>query len=367
MGDPPIPLTHDELTPAWLTAALRSSGAVRTARVVGFDAEPIGAGVGFVGDIARLRLLYDAEESAPATVIVKLPTMEPRRRMMGSAARLFEREIRFYRDIAPGIDVRAPRCYYAATSPEDGRHVLLLEDLAPAEPGDQLAGCSPERAEAAARMVARLHAAWWQRDELATLDWMPLLAGVHPSAEAWWDEMWQRCVDRVGGRMPPAALRIGERLGANAMWAMRQIDASPHTIVHGDYRLDNLFFGGDDARGGPAVVDWQLSTRGCAVYDLAYLLSGSMAPANRKRCEMDLIRAWHDELLARGVRGYSYEEAVRDYRLSVVVCLTFVTVMLNVVESADARALGLVDVVLDRSAAAVADLEVEELLPRGTG
>ena len=148
------------------------------------------------------------------------------------------------------------------------------------------------------------------------------------------------------------------------MWAMRQIDGSPHTIVHGDYRLDNLFFGGADPRGEPAVVDWQLSTRGCGVYDLAYLLSGSLAPADRRAGELALIRAWHDELLARGVRGYSYDEAVRDYRLSIVVCLTFVTVMLNVVESADARALALVDVVIERSAAAVADLDVEDLLPR---
>ncbi len=365
MGDLPIPLIHGELTPEWLTAALRSTGVVRAACVVDLAAEPIGAGVGFVGDIARLRLSYDAPEAgAPMTVIAKLPTMEPRRRMMGGAARLFEREIRFYHDIAPGLDVRTPRCYFSATSPDDGRHVLLLEDLAPATPGDQLRGCSVEQAEAAVRMVARLHAAWWHRDELASLDWMPLLAGVHPSAEAWWDEVWKRCVERAGERMPAAALRVGERLGANAMWAMREIDASPHTIVHGDYRLDNLFFGGDDPRGEPAVVDWQLSTRGCAVYDLAYFLSGSLAPADRRASEMALIRAWHDELLARGVRGYSYDEAVRDYRLSIVVCLTFVTVMLNVVESADARALGLVDVVLERSAAAAADLDVEELLPR---
>jgi ecdysteroid kinase len=346
--------------------ALRSSGAVRAARVVDVAREPIGEGVGFVGDIARLRLAYDVEDpGAPATVIAKLPTMEPRRRMMSSAARLFEREIHFYHDIAPGIDVLTPRLHFGASSTEDGRHVLLLEDLAPAEPGDQLAGCSVERAEAAVRMVARLHASWWRRDELESLEWMPPLAGVHPSAEAWWDEMWKRCVERAGARMPAAALRVGERIGANAMWAMRQIDSSPHTIVHGDYRLDNLFFGGDDARGEPAVVDWQLSTRGCGVYDLAYLLSGSLAPADRKRCEMELIRAWHEELLALGVRDYSYVAAVRDYRLSVVVCLTFVTVMLNVVESADPRALGLVDVVLERSAAAVADLEVEELLPRG--
>lgn len=359
-----IPLTHDDLTPGWLTEALRHGGVIAHAQVVAAESEPIGAGAGFVGDIARVRLSYDrVEAGAPATLIAKLPTLEPRRRMMSTGARLFEREIKFYDDIAPGLDVRTPRRYYSASDPNEGRHVLLLEDLAPALPGDQVAGCAPAEAELAIRHIARLHAAWWRSARLAELEWMPLLAGVHPSAEAWWDQMWGPCVARAGGRLPASVLRIGQRLGANAMYALRQLDAAPRTIVHGDYRLDNLFFEARPGAAGVAVVDWQLSTRGCGVYDVAYLLSGGLAPADRRQHEVHLVRAWHEELLAGGVRGYSFDDAWRGYRLSVMVCLTFVTVMLNVVESADARAEQLVDVVLERAAAAADELGVEELLP----
>jgi hypothetical protein len=304
MGDLPIPLTHDEVTPEWLTAALRSGGALNAARIVEIAAETIGEGVGFVGDIARLRLSYDEQEAcAPATIIAKLPTMEPRRRMMGAAARFFEREIRFYRDIAPGIDVRTPRCHYGASSPGDGRHVLLLEDLAPAEPGDQLrilqagGGGGPYVV-----MGCTASAMNWRRST-------DTAAGGRASvAEAWWDEMWKRCVERAGGCMPAAALRTRT--------ARRKRDVGAAAAPAGPTRSCTATTARQTCSSAETAREpassTALSTRGCGVYDLAYLLPGSGA-ADRKS-EMALIRA--AQRAAGAARGYSQEEAVRDYRLS---------------------------------------------------
>lgn len=46
-------------------------------------------------------------------------------------------------------------------------------------------------------------------------------------------------------------------------------DAGPATLVHGDFRLDNVMFGGDSYR-VKAVLDWELSTLGNPLADLAY-------------------------------------------------------------------------------------------------
>ncbi len=46
-------------------------------------------------------------------------------------------------------------------------------------------------------------------------------------------------------------------------------DESQLTIVHGDYRLDNLVFAGDEAR-VVAVLDWELSTLGHPLADFSY-------------------------------------------------------------------------------------------------
>jgi len=51
------------------------------------------------------------------------------------------------------------------------------------------------------------------------------------------------------------------------------------TIVHGDYRIDNLIFADDGARVA-AVLDWELSTLGDPMADFTYLLMNWMTPAD---------------------------------------------------------------------------------------
>ena len=45
------------------------------------------------------------------------------------ALRNYEREVKFYRDIAPTVDIRVARCYHGEWDPSDHDFVLLLEDL----------------------------------------------------------------------------------------------------------------------------------------------------------------------------------------------------------------------------------------------
>ena len=60
-GSLPIPERLEELTPAWLTDALRTGGHLDSGRVVDVHPEQLGEGKGFLGDIARLRLDYEGE------------------------------------------------------------------------------------------------------------------------------------------------------------------------------------------------------------------------------------------------------------------------------------------------------------------
>ena len=54
-----IPERLDDLTPEWLTAALRESGELTpTTTVTSAEREILGEGAGFLGDIARLWLAY---------------------------------------------------------------------------------------------------------------------------------------------------------------------------------------------------------------------------------------------------------------------------------------------------------------------
>lgn len=359
-----IPSSVAELTPEWLTDALRTNRVIGSAAIVAIEREAIGTGAGFLGDLVRITPRYSAPETgAPATLIAKLPSNDTQRAAMSHAARFSEREIRFYEQLARDCPVRTPRCYFSAMDLARQHYVLLLEDMAPARVGDHVAGCSAADAESAIRAMAPLHAAWWESDRLNKLDWMPALAAVHPSAEQWWQTMWQRVAERSGASLPADLHRIGERFGHCAMYALQQLEPAPHTLLHADYRLDNLFFGTQaDGTRTVAVGDWQLTARGRGIYDVAYFLSGSLDPADRKRHEMPLLHLWLDMLKERGVSGYAFQDALRDYRLATFFCLTSIVLLLTVMDERNPRGVALYDAWLRRIASAVADLDVAELL-----
>ena len=50
-------------------------------------------------------------------------------------------------------------------------------------------------------------------------------------------------------------------------------DAHPHTLVHGDFRLDNMLFGTGTPPELVAALDWELSTLGDPLSDLGFLLA----------------------------------------------------------------------------------------------
>ena len=66
------------------------------------------------------------------------------------------------------------------------------------------------------------------------------------------------------------------------------------SLMHGDYRLDNLMFHPD---GTVAAVDWQTLGVGLAGRDLAYLIATSLEPDARREAEHAAIAAYHDRLV----------------------------------------------------------------------
>src|SRR5262245_39657370 len=115
MTSPSLPASLDEITPEWLTTALRAAGHLSGGRVGAVRARPVGEGSGFIGVVARLEIAYDDDAgAAPRTCIVKLPSADPGSRQVGQLYGLYEREVRFYADLAADVGIDAPRCYLSA-------------------------------------------------------------------------------------------------------------------------------------------------------------------------------------------------------------------------------------------------------------
>jgi aminoglycoside/choline kinase family phosphotransferase len=91
---------------------------------------------------------------------------------------------------------------------------------------------------------------------------------------------------------------------------------SPWTLAHQDFRVENLLFGTADDQRPVMVLDWQGIGRGPGVYDLAYVLGGSMTETLRQRHESELVRTYHETLLSLDINDYSIEQCSADYALA---------------------------------------------------
>ncbi|MCH8009531.1 MAG: phosphotransferase [Chloroflexi bacterium] len=361
-----MPKTSEEITPDWLNEVLVDS-VTGGAQVSSIKKEIIGQGAGFLGELTRLTLTYDRESpSAPASIISKLPTQDEAVRNLAQLVNVYEREVRFYEQIADETPIRTPKRYFSHADVAKGDYVLLLEDLAPGRVGDQLATCSIEQAKTALRALAGLHAKWWDSPRLGDFPWMPgtddpALVGL---ISMLYQQAWPAFVERYGKQAPAEILKAGERFGKSLPALASELNTKPLTITHADYRLDNMFF---DLRDGSqfAVIDWQLTQRGPALGDVTYFLTGNLTTEVRREHQDELVRVYYEALLERGVEGYEYETCWEDYRGGALFLFIFLVTSqesLNI-EDYNERAQELFQTMFERYSAAILDLNAAEFLP----
>ena len=352
----PTPETIDE---SWLTELLRAYGHAR-ARVTGFGAERIGTGQ--IGKCIRfsLELAGDAR-GAPRSLVGKFPSDDPLSRATGEQLGNYYREVMFYRTLASRIPISKPRCYFAEIAGRGSDFAILLEDMAPAVQGDQLAGCSVPVARAAVRELVKLHAPTWQDTSLRGLDWIEERT---PEKGGPWQEMYRASLAPFLARFAPVLaddereiiVRVGDSKGPPFAYP-----AEPWALVHIDFRLDNLLI---DERATPprvAVVDWQSMVLQSPLSDLAYFLGASLLPEVRRPVERDLVREYHDGLVAAGVRGYDFARCWDDYRRGAFAGFS-VTVIASVIVQETARGNEMFTAMARRHARHALDLGSAEFL-----
>ena len=360
-----IPTSPSELTAQWLSGALRRNGAIERASVTSIEQQMIGAGAGFMGELARVKLTYDTNEAgAPASLIAKFPAAALENREVAMFFRFYEREVRFYEQIAGKIDLRIPRCYFSHFDPATGDYVLLLEDLAPARVGDQLAGCAAKEADLCISNLAKFHAAWWESDTLARLDWMP---GIDDdwyiqAVEEGYEQAWEPFLSFFGDKVSKELQDVAKRFGQHIRPMLTHFGSSPRSIVHADYRLDNLFYATAEGGDPLSVIDWQITCKGRGAFDVAYFTSGTMPPAERKASEQGLLRTYHRILTEHGVAGYTFENCWDDYRASILFCLVYAVIGIGSLDLANERGVELFTAIANRTFAAIDDLKAYELI-----
>jgi aminoglycoside phosphotransferase (APT) family kinase protein len=222
---------------------------------------PIGGG--------RSNLTYRVDSPAGSVVLRRPPVGE-----VAATAHDMGRERRVISALA-GTGVPVPRVLaYADGGPPVGAACFVMDYLEGVVPLAELppgwADTEPERrraGEALVDVLVRLHAVDPEAVGLADFG-RP--AGFLARQVRRWGTQWEAAQQHAdaGGTDPGTAAeltRLATALAADIPATQR------HTVVHGDYRIDNCLYDAADPGTIRAVLDWELSTLGDPLADLGLL------------------------------------------------------------------------------------------------
>ena len=304
----------------------------------------------------RVGLEYETAGAGPASLFVKLPSLDPEHRKMIGAGAMGEREARFYADVAPSVEMRVPRTYCAAAD-DDGSFVLVLEDLV----ADGCAfsngewGVTATAAAGALEELARFHARF--EDPAVRSAVTPWLKAPRAGRSDITAELLRTVLDQWRDVLTPAYVAAGELYVEHHDRIDELWNAGPQTYIHGDPHIGNVFL--DDGRVG--FFDWGLSRLSTPLRDVSYFLTMTVDPEERRRSERDLLRLYLDALRAAGGAEISFDDAWSVHRVQAAytVLATFLVFMPSYATS-EAQVLG--SDLRRRSELALEDLEVVDAL-----
>lgn len=347
---------------AWLTAALEEAGVAKGALVRNVCVER-DLGNGLSARSVRLALDWSEPAHRPASVVGKFPSRDEESRARNFGAGSYVKEWIYYQQIDSTVGVRTPRCHVARYDQSRHDFVLIMEDLAGCVAGDHLEGLSPDRIDLAIDQLVRLHAPRFGDPQLSAVvdQGQPIDRAVAPQfAQAAFQALMPAWLERFGAHVDTDVAEAVARMGPSvARWFVGT--ETPKTLVHLDYRADNLLFGltAEDPR--IVVIDWQSVNVGIGGTDLAYLVGSSFPdPHHRAAAERDLVLDYRSRMSAAGV-DISADTCWRDYRFGSMWAL-IMSVLASTVATMTDRGEELFAAMAQRAGRQVLELEAFSLL-----
>ncbi len=343
---------------AWFAERLAENG-YPAEEVISVSRRQIGTGQ--IGACFRFELeLGNADSTAPRSFVGKFPSDDPVSRATGVQLRNYYREVQFYRHLASRLSISIPRHYFDAIEGEGPEFVLLLEDMAPAEQGDQLGGCSAEVARAAVLELVGLQVPSWCDEALKQHDWLYVEEAGEITTGLLYQQLVPAFLDRFGERLEADERAIIARVGESPDCPLFKPAPTPFCLEHVDYRLDNMLINETTSPPKVTVVDWQSLRLGPPMNDVAYFLGAGLLPEVRREAEEGILRDYHAALNAAGV-AFSWDDCWAGYRKGTF-CGFGVTVIASMIVGQTERGDEMFTVMARRHARHALDLGAEEFL-----
>lgn len=345
-----IPASIDDVSTEWLSD-------VTGLAISGVEFELIGVGIGVSSAVYRLRL---QGESVPDTLVLKLQAFDEAAIFTSSILRMYEREVKFFDQLAELSPIRVPKGYGGEVSDDGAGYFLLMEDMGGHRIVDQNLGMDITDAEQCVDELAAWHATFWGKADqyVETGAAVSLADEVYPAVlPLVFGEGWEKVSASMD--VHPAIADVAPRWSDAMPGLLTNLSTSPTTVIHGDYRGDNIFF---DADGKVVLLDFQLTGLGSGSYDLSYFITQSLLPDVAADNEKRLFDRYVAGLHSHGVAASETTRLWDDYRTGALFCLVYPMVASRGMDFSDQRQYDLIDNMNSRFARAVDELELADLL-----
>lgn len=306
-----LPLSYEAITPEWLTCVLgKNPGAEVMSCRLGPPDE---------GTSSRRRIFLDWNEAGkraglPASVFCKGSQRLESRYMVGMNGGI-EAEVTFYNRVRGHLAIEAPRPLFANFDPRSLNSIIILEDMTGSSQFCQLTmDITIELAESQMKLLAALHAKYYQSAELASTlarfnDWENYFAITVD--QAGFGEACQRGFEQAEGVIPPPLFRRAREVWPATLKCVALHHELPRGLLHSDPHLRNWYIA---ASGEMGLNDWQCACKGNWGRDVSYAITTSLTSENRRAWERDLLGFYLESLAAAGGPKLRFDEAWTIYR-----------------------------------------------------
>lgn len=365
MSSVPLISKGEELNVEWLRNAIHVGGLGDWSSIEEIDLEQLSDATNAFGTLFRVRAKATATDApTPASVIAKLPTANALQFKFGKWLAMYRREYVFYRDIAPVANLSAPSLFFGDFDERSHQFVLLLEDRGDLTTVSQLDGVDAERALVAVKAIAEFQARFWDKPH------DPALANCVDFLNTRMRRVMQVVymltvaitLDRFGDLFSEDMRRLALEFGSRVDAQFDDVARGPLTVVHGDYRSENMMFDLENPENF-VVIDWQGCSLGCGMFDVAYFLGTSVSVETRREIEREAVELYHDVVSRVGAEDYSMDECWRSYRQNMLGSLTHCVIGCGALDMNNEARRNLSRELLRRISTAIDDLNAGELLP----
>ncbi len=277
-----------ELTPEWLSA-------ITNLPVAKFEALDIGEGKGMLGDVWSLRL--EVTGQAPVSIVAKFSAQRESKLPLTRRAAIFEREINFYRNIAPHLRCRMPKIFGCWHEQECAEFLIVMEHIDADSSVDQKKGVTFEQAAQVMAELAALHS--FRVGQSGIADGLAIIEA--PERRANQKLFIERGWDKLKELLPAESVGVPntDLLLEGIHSAYDRLAAEPKVLCHGDVRPDNLLFLKNQQ--SVALIDWQGVALGPRCWDIAYFFAQGLRAEDRRQWQSDLMSTYINESEMLGI------------------------------------------------------------------